>query len=116
MNKNELIETVKAMIAAPSCCRELKEAGSKWLAAIGTAEEKSAGAALLTEVREDVCTLDQTIPPFCEVLGISSYSSEFVSSGPTPVAFHSRWNCVVGSSTDIVSAVRFSTTVGLVLS
>ena len=64
MNKNELIETVKAMIAAPSCCPELKDAGSKWLAAIGTAEEKSAGATLLAEVREDVCTLDQTIPFF----------------------------------------------------
>ena len=64
MDKNELIETVKTMIAAPSCCQELKDAGVKYLAAIGTAEEKRAGAALLAEVQEDVCTLDQTIPFF----------------------------------------------------
>ena len=64
MNRTELIRTVEAMIAAPSCCRELKDAGQKWLAAVGTAEEKNAGAALLAEIREDVCTLDQTIPIF----------------------------------------------------
>ena len=64
MNKNELIRTVEDLIAAPSCCQELKDAGRKWLSAIGTAEEKSAGAALLAEVKEDVCTLDQTIPFF----------------------------------------------------
>ena len=64
MNRTELIRTVEAMIAAPSCCRELKDAGQKWLAAVGTAEEKNAGAALLAEIREDVCTLDQTIPFF----------------------------------------------------
>ena len=27
MNRDELIVTVKTMIAAPSCCQELKEAG-----------------------------------------------------------------------------------------
>ena len=41
MDKNELIATVKAMIAAPSCCQELKEAGQNWLAALGTAEESA---------------------------------------------------------------------------
>ena len=35
MNRDELIVTVKTMIAAPSCCQELKEAGQKWLNAIG---------------------------------------------------------------------------------
>ena len=64
MNKNELIRTVEDLTAAQSCCQELKDAGQKWLSAIGTAEEKSAGAALLAEVKEDVCTLDQTIPFF----------------------------------------------------
>ena len=64
MNKNELIQTIEAMIATPSCCQELKVAGRKWLAAVGTAEEKSAGAMLLAEIKEDICTLDQTIPFF----------------------------------------------------
>ena len=76
MDKNELIQTVREMIAAPSCCRELKEAGEKWLAAVGTAEEKSAGAALLAEVREDVSTLDQTIPFFESELGARIFGAE----------------------------------------
>ncbi len=64
MDKSELIETVNAMIAAPSCCQELKDAGRKWLAAVGTAGENAAFDALRAEIREDVCTLDQTIPFF----------------------------------------------------
>jgi len=42
MNANELKETVKAMIEAPSCCEELQAAGKAYLDAIGTAGEKSA--------------------------------------------------------------------------
>ena len=76
MDRNELIETVKAMIAAPSCCQELKEAGQNWLAALGTAEEKCAGAALLAEVKADVCTLDQTIPFFESELGTRIFGAE----------------------------------------
>ena len=36
MNKQELAQTVKEMIATPSCCQELKDAGQKWLDAAGT--------------------------------------------------------------------------------
>ena len=86
MNRNELIQTVKAMIVAPSCCRELKDAGSKWLAAIGTAEEKSAGTALLAEVREDVCTLDQTIPFFESDAAAKIFGAEQAKS----MAAHAR--------------------------
>ncbi len=64
MNKSELIQTVNTMIAAPSCCQELKDAGRKWLAAVGTAGEDAAFNALREEIKEDVCTLDQTIPFF----------------------------------------------------
>lgn len=41
MNRDELIVTVKTMIAAPSCCQELKEAGQKWLNAIGSDSERA---------------------------------------------------------------------------
>lgn len=76
MNKNELIETVKEMIAAPSCCKELKDAGQNYLNALGTDAEKTAAAALLQEVREDVCTLDQTIPFFESELGTQIFGAE----------------------------------------
>ena len=51
MDKNELIRTIREMIAASSCCAELKAAGEKGLAAVGTAAEHDAGAALLAEAR-----------------------------------------------------------------
>lgn len=86
MDKNELIGTVKEMIAAPSCCQELKDAGRKWLAAIGTAAEKSAGTALLAEVKEDVCTLDQTIPFFESDAAAQYFGAEQAKS----MAAHAR--------------------------
>lgn len=64
MDRNEMIQTVKTMITAPSCCQELKDAGQKWLDAVGTAGEAAAWNALLAEAREDVCTLEETIPFF----------------------------------------------------
>lgn len=64
MNKNELVQIAKEMIAAPSCCAELKVAGQKWLDAVGTADEKAAAEAMIQELKEDVCTIDQVIPFF----------------------------------------------------
>mgnify|MGYP000574479080 CR=1 FL=1 len=52
MDRKELTQTVKEMIAAQSCCQELKAAGEKWLNAADTAEEKAAAAALLQESKE----------------------------------------------------------------
>ena len=43
MKQNEIIQTVKTMIAAPSCCQELKDAGQKWLDAVGTPEKLPPG-------------------------------------------------------------------------
>ena len=53
MDRKELTQTVKEMIAAPSCCQELKAAG-----------EKAAAAARLQELREDVLKIDQVIEFF----------------------------------------------------
>ena len=69
MNRNELIQTVQTMIAAPSCCQELKSAGQNWLNAVGTAEENAAWNTLVAEMKEDVSTLDRTIPFFESELG-----------------------------------------------
>lgn len=64
MDKTELICVVKAMIAAPSCCQDLKTAGQNYLNAIGTEQGKATAQALLEEIKADVCTLDHTIPFF----------------------------------------------------
>ena len=61
MEQNECIRTVREMINAPSCCQDLKDAGQKYLSAVGSEGEKAAFGALLQEIRQDVCTLDHTI-------------------------------------------------------
>ena len=76
MNKTELIETVKAMIAAPSCCQDLKNVAQKWLDAVGSAEEKTAAAALLAELKEDVCTIDDVIPFFESDRAVQYFGAE----------------------------------------
>ena len=45
--KNAVAEKVKELIAAPTCCKEAKEAGQNWLAAIGTAGEAEAAKRLI---------------------------------------------------------------------
>ena len=86
MEKNELIRTVEAMIAAPSCCAELRNAGRQWLAAVGSAGEEAALSALLAEIREDVCTLEQTIPFFESELGAQIFGAEKAKA----MAVHAR--------------------------
>lgn len=76
MDKNEMIETVRNMIAAGSCCPELKAAGQKYLDAIGTDAEKTAAAELLREVKEDVSTLEHTIEFFESPLGAQIFGAE----------------------------------------
>ncbi len=61
MDKKELTQIVKDMIAAPSCCPELKAAGQEWLDAADAVAEKAAAAALLQEIREDVLLIEHVI-------------------------------------------------------
>lgn len=61
MNKKELASLCGELISNPPCCPELKAAGRKWLDSIGTEDERAAAEALLAELKEDVCTIDDTI-------------------------------------------------------
>ena len=56
-----LKEKVQEMIAAPSCCAELKEVGQAWLAAAGTDKEAEATQKLLAEIEEDITPIDGLI-------------------------------------------------------
>ena len=49
-------EKTNALIAAPSCCKEAKEAAQNWLAAVGTDKEKD-----LAELEEDLVSIDALI-------------------------------------------------------
>ena len=52
---------IQEMMAAPSCCAELKAAGQAWLDAAGTEKEAEATAQLLAEIEEDVMPIDGLI-------------------------------------------------------
>ena len=61
MTRQEAIEEVKKLVAAPSCCPEAKAAGEAYLKAVGTEGEKAAAEALLSELAEDVTSVDDLI-------------------------------------------------------
>ena len=54
-------EKTKEILAAGSCCPELKEMAEKWLAAKGTDEEQAVTEAYLQELSEDVLSVDAFI-------------------------------------------------------
>ena len=62
MDKQALIEKIKAMAAAPSCCAELKAAVAAYVDAVGTANEKLAAQNLLAEIEADITTVEDLVP------------------------------------------------------
>ena len=62
MDKQTLIEKIKSMAAAPSCCAKLKAAAKVYLDAVGTADEKIAAQNLLAEMEEDITTVEKLVP------------------------------------------------------
>lgn len=58
---SQVKEKVQEMIAASSCCAELRAAGQAWLDAEGTDNETSTTETLLAKIEEDVGTIDWLI-------------------------------------------------------
>ncbi len=58
MTKTDLIQNVKELIAAPSCCDAAKTVAQAYLDAVGAPGEAAAAKALLAELEEDVCSID----------------------------------------------------------
>ena len=61
MTKEQLLEKLKSMVAAPSCCAELKAATQNYLDAVGTANEQTAAKNLLAEIEEDITNIDNLV-------------------------------------------------------
>lgn len=76
MDKQTLIEKIKAMAAAPSCCAELKQAVQAYLAALDTADEKSAAQNLIAEIEEDITTVDDLVPFAHSELAVQIFGAE----------------------------------------
>lgn len=68
--KNYVIEQTHALLNAPSACSEVKAAAEKWLAAVGTADEKAETERYIQELKEDVETIDELLAfvhsPLCK--------------------------------------------------
>ncbi len=61
MNKEVLdyvINEANALIAAPSACKEVKDATQSWLSSLGTEREKEETVRFLNEVEEDIEPID----------------------------------------------------------
>lgn len=61
MTQEQLKETVKNIMEAPSCCGELKSACQAWLDAQGTDKEVEAKEFLLKEAKLDIMPIDNLI-------------------------------------------------------
>ena len=86
MNKKELVQTAKQLIASPSCCLELKTVTQRWLDSIGTPEEKAFAHDLVQELMEDVNTLDNTIQFFESEQAVQMFGTEQANA----MAAHAR--------------------------
>ena len=76
MDKQTLIEKLKAMAAAPSCCAELKQATQAYFDAVGTADEKSAAQNLIAEIEADITTVDDLVPFAHSELAVQIFGAE----------------------------------------
>lgn len=58
MDKQTVIEKVKAKAAAPNCYPKLKTVSATYLDAVGTADEKVAAQNLIAEIEADIMPID----------------------------------------------------------
>jgi len=68
-----VIEKVRAVIAAPSCCAELKISAQNYLNALNTATEKDAAQKLVAELEADVQSIDTVLAFFSSVEGVKVF-------------------------------------------
>ena len=74
--KNYVVEKVRELIAAPTCCKEAKAAGQNWLDAIGTEGEAEAAKKLIAELEADIVTVDGLIGLAESEMGVKIFGAE----------------------------------------
>lgn len=72
MTREEAIDEVRKLVAAPSCCKEAKAAGEAYLKAIGTAQQKAAAK----ELEEDVTSIEDLIALARSEQGIKIFGAD----------------------------------------
>ena len=59
--RETMIEKAKTLMAAPSCCAELKAAAQAWIDSIGTDGEKAAAKHFIDELSADILPVDAVL-------------------------------------------------------
>lgn len=81
MGKRDVaIEKVRAVIAAPSCCADLKMAAQNYLNALDTVNEKAAAKKLVAELEEDVQSIDDVLAFFSSAEGKKVFGSTIATT------------------------------------
>lgn len=79
LDRNEVIEQVRKLSAAPSVYGGLKEKADAFLGAVDTAREKPTYEALIEEIKSDVLTIDQLIGFTDSPEGIAAFGEKKAS-------------------------------------
>ena len=74
--KEYVIQKVKELIEAPSCCAEARAAGTTWLESIGTEKEAEATKALIAELEMDIIPIDGLIAFAGSEAGVKVFGEE----------------------------------------
>lgn len=82
---NEVVEKTRALMDAPSCCSEAKEAAQRWLDALGTEAEKAQTQRYVQELEEDIISIDALIDFAQSEQGKACFGAEAAA-----VAAHAR--------------------------
>ena len=72
----ELTEKTRALIDAPTCSSETKEAAKRWLDAVGTDAEAAETERYFAELEEDIMPIDTLIAFAGSEQGISYFGAE----------------------------------------
>lgn len=74
--KEYVIEKLNEMVSIPYCCEEAKAAAADWKAALGTEKEARQTEKLLTELEEDLLSIDELIAFASSENGIQVFGEE----------------------------------------
>lgn len=86
MDKNEVIEKVQTMIHVPYCDESLKQVGAHYIDVVGTKEEKEVAKQFITELEEDILTVEELISLGESEAGIAAFGEE----GAKGIADHGK--------------------------
>ena len=83
---DEVVEQAKNLMNASRCSKEAKDAAQKWLDSIGTDTQQEQTKLFLTELEEDIVSIDGLIEFAQSEVGISHFGADAAAS----IAAHAR--------------------------